>query len=170
LASVALREAVLCYGRPIAGILVLPDATVSNSGLPTWSGIRQGLRFPDRIIEVDGEDIKHPPRAEYPATALDRAVSRAAGEGRGSLRVRVETSEGVKDVELDIEPLGPLAWWTYAGVMFFAGALYVIAALIAMSAGRGSAARTFIKLAVFGSLVLFTFFDYHTTRVLAPLL
>jgi len=76
----------------------------------------------------------------------------------------------VKDVELDIEPLGPLAWWTYAGVMFFAGALYVIAALIAMSAGRGSAARTFIKLAVFGSLVLFTFFDYHTTRVLAPLL
>src|SRR6266536_3117615 len=169
LASVALREAVIYYGRPIAGVLVVPDGTVSNTGLPTWSGIRKGLRFPDRIVEVEGHNITQPAPNEYPAVAFDRAVAEAAVHGRRSVSVKVETADGLRALELDLEPLGPLAWWTYAGVMFFAGGLYVIAALIAMWAGRGSAARTFSKLAVFGSLVLFTFFDFHTTRLLAPL-
>src|SRR5258706_1877684 len=116
---------------PIAGILVTPDAVVSNTGLPNWSGIRQGLRFPERITEVDGQVITQPQANEYNAKAFDRAIAEASRQGRQSVHVKVETADGARELDLAMERLGPSAWWTYAGVMFFAGALYVAAALIA---------------------------------------
>src|SRR5688572_11498073 len=75
--SVAIYDAVGFHGAPIAGVWVDPDGAVSNTGLPSWDGLRQGLRFPDRIVEVDGQEITRPPRGEYPAATFDRAVAKA---------------------------------------------------------------------------------------------
>jgi signal transduction histidine kinase len=169
IASVAVREAVVSYDMPIGGLLVTPDGVVSNTGLPTWSGVRQGLRFPNRILRADGEELVSHSRADFPARVFDCAVARAAREGRSSIRVEVQNADSEKSYDLTIERLGPLAWWTYAGVLFFVGALYFAAGLIAILAGRAPLARAFSKLAIFLSVFMFVLFDFHTTRTMAPL-
>jgi signal transduction histidine kinase len=167
-AGIAVHNAVSSYGMTIAGLLVTPDAVVSNTGLPTWSGVRQGLRFPDRVLKVDDVDLRTPTPGEYPARAFDDAVARAAGKGHRSVRVEVQTAEGVRHLDLAIERLGPLAWWTYAGVLFFVGAAYLAAGIIALLVGRAPVARTFGKVAFNLSLFVFVLFDFHTTRRLVP--
>jgi signal transduction histidine kinase len=169
LAGVSLREAVVSYGMPVGGLLVTPDGVVSNTGLPSWSGVRQGLRFPNRILKADGVELTSRGHDEYPARVFDAAVTKASEEGRPSLRVEVQTPQGAKTYDLTIERMGPLAWWTYAGVLFFVGALYLVAGLIAILAGSAPLAKAFAKVALFLSVFMFVLFDYHTTRVMAPL-
>src|SRR5262249_19161798 len=126
--------------------------------------------FPDRIVEVDGQDVSRPPRGEYSATLFDRAVARAASEGRAKVHVKAQTAEGTRELDLRIERLGSLVWWTYGGVLFFSGALYVAAAAIALSVAASALARSFAKLALFSALLCFTFFDLHTARHFVPLM
>jgi len=166
----AICDAVAFHGAPIAGVWVEPDGAVSNTGLPSWDGLRKGLRFPDRILEVDGQDVTRPPPGEYRAATFDRAVARAAREGRSSVHVKVQTADETRELDLLIERLGSLVWWTYAGILFFSGALYVAAAAIALSVARGALTRAFAKVAIFSALVSFTFFDLHTARHLVPLM
>jgi signal transduction histidine kinase len=168
--GVAIYDAVGFHGAPIAGVWVEPDGAVSNTGLPSWDGLRKGLRFPDRILEVDGHDVTRPPPGEYRAMVFDRAVAQASREGRPSVHVRVQTSEGTRDLDLLVESLGSLVWWTYGGILFFSGALYVAAAIIALSVGRGALTRAFAKLAFISAFISFTFFDLHTARHLVPLM
>ena len=106
IAGVAVHGATVSYGLPIAGLLVTPDAVISNTGLPTWSGVQQGLRYPDRVLKADGVDITSPPPGEYPATAFDAVVARAAKAGRPSVAVEVQTANGVRKCELAIERIG----------------------------------------------------------------
>jgi signal transduction histidine kinase len=184
----AFFEAATWYERPFAGILVDPEGTVSSLGLPSWDGFHQGLRFPDQILEVDGQPLALPGgrgvrglgRAvareglagalRHPATAWDRAVDRAAAEGRAEVRVRARTAAGERELSLRISRLEPIAWWLNAGGMFLIGVLYALAAILALSASpKGRLARTFAKTALLAGLFLCTLFDYHTTRIMVPL-
>jgi signal transduction histidine kinase len=132
--------------------------------------VHQGLRFPDSIVSVDGEALAAVPRGQYRARVLDRAVQRAAAQGRPSVHVAVQSAGGLRELDLSVGRLGSFAWWTYAAVMFFVGALYAVAGLIAMWVSpKSPLARAFIKLSCVAALYFFTFFDLHTTRVLAPL-
>src|SRR4051795_9343593 len=79
--SVALWNAVRVYGRPVASILVDPDATVSSSGR-SLEDPHPEVRFPAGIIEIDGEDLTQPPLGAYRAEAFDRAVERASNLSR----------------------------------------------------------------------------------------
>ena len=168
--GVAICDAVGFHGAPIAGVWVDPDAAVSNTGLPSWDGLRKGLRFPDRILEIDGQDITRPPPHAYRAAAFDRAVTQAAREGRSSVHVRVQTAEGTREIDLLIERVSSLVWWTYGGILFFSGILYIAAAAIALSVARGPLPRAFAKLAFLSALLSFTFFDLHTARHLVPVM
>jgi signal transduction histidine kinase len=167
-ASVALRDAVMSYGLTIAGVLVTPSGVVSNTGLPTWSGVRQGLRFPDQVLEVDGIPLRSPGVHGYPARVLDDGVATAARNGKPTVHVKVQTSDGVRELDLTLEPIGSLAWWTYPGVLFFVGAAYLVAGIVAAGVSRAPVARSFSKLAFSLSLFVFVLFDFHTTRALAP--
>ncbi|HKQ69591.1 MAG TPA: HAMP domain-containing sensor histidine kinase [Polyangiaceae bacterium] len=163
---VVVRNAVGAFGLPIAGILITPDAVVSDTGLPWWNGVQKGLHFPDRVTRIDGEEIANPAASASRSAVFDRAVARAAAQGREAVQVDLETADGPRKIELGIERLGSVAWWTYGGMLFFAGALYGAAGLIAMAVGRGALARTFAKLALLVCVFLFTLFDFHTTRSL----
>src|SRR5260221_1706655 len=77
LAMVPLRDAVRWYGRPFAGILIDPDGLVSNFGLPSWDGFRQGLHYPDQIVSVDGRLLAAAGRA-YRGAGWDPAVEEDA--------------------------------------------------------------------------------------------
>ncbi|WP_437727773.1 ATP-binding protein [Sorangium sp. So ce861] len=156
------------YERPFPGVLVDPDGVVSSLGLPSWEGFQKGLRFPDRVVEVNGWRLEST-EGRYRASTWDAAIEQAAREGQRSVHARVETAEGVRDVELSLVPFDPLAWWFYAGGLMVVASLYVGAALIALSASpRGKLARAFATAALFTALFQFSIFDYHSSRDLVP--
>src|SRR5580698_11647430 len=92
-AAVALEKGASWYGHPFPGVLITADGNVSSIGMPTWSGVEQGLRFPDTMLSIDGVEIA-PEHGEYAARAWDRVVSDAAAHDLASVHVRVATTAG----------------------------------------------------------------------------
>jgi signal transduction histidine kinase len=167
--ATAFQQAAHWYQHPMAGILATPDGNVSSIGLPTWSGIDQGLRFPDRLLSIDGVAVTRS-RTAYAGRVWDRAVEEADSQGHPSVHARVATVHGERDVDLRLAHLDAPSWWLYGGINIFTGALYALAAVIALSSSpRGALSRTFAKFAIFASLYFLTFFDNHTSRQLVPL-
>jgi signal transduction histidine kinase len=147
-------------------MFVDPGGVVSNFGLPEWAEDRQGLRFPDVLLEADGRPLVAN-RGEPRARVFDEAVYRAGASADRVVDVRVQSGVGVRQVKLKVHPLEPLAWWINAGSLLIAGALYTVAGLIALWANaRSPLARTFAKLAVWTGLLIGLTFDFHTTRSL----
>jgi two-component system, NtrC family, sensor histidine kinase HydH len=168
-AATALSAAIGWYRHPFAGLLVDANALVSNLGHSDWDGHRQGLIFPHQIVEVEGVSLRTPGGGMRPA-AFDQAVERAYRQGASTVRVQVQTQTGTRSVDLRVEPFEPASWWIFAGGLFFAASLFVIAALIALWASpKGKLARSFTALAAVSGLFMFTVFDFHTSRELVPL-
>lgn len=165
----ALGQGLPWYGRPVPGLLVDPDLAVSSLTFPTWEGSEQGLRFPDRVVSVEGQAVASGRREGV--RHYDDAVSRAIEQGRGTLRLGVQSAGGeVRELDLRFTPIGPMMWWLYAGGMYLVGLLYLGAAALALTVRpEGRLARTFAKAAVLFALFLFTLFDYHTSRQLVVL-
>ncbi len=168
IALVAGQRAIDWYGHPFPGVFVDPDMVVSSVGLPTWDGIEKGLRFPDRVVEIDGVDLRGPQRAKHDA-AWDQAIESAVRDGRPSVHVRVETNAGARELDLRIERLSPVAWWVLSGNHSLMAGLYLLTALTALMASPdGALARTFAKAAFFSALFMWTVLDFHTSRALVP--
>jgi signal transduction histidine kinase len=167
-AAVAIHNATGWYGHAFPGVLITGDGNVSSIGMPTWSGIEQGLRFPNHFLSIDGVAVV-PAHHEYAARAWDRAVDDAAARGQASVRVRVATATGERVLDLRLERLDAVSWWLYGGTLIFVGSLYVLVAAIALvtSPGRGLA-RTLAKFALPVAFFFLTFFDAHTTRTMIP--
>jgi signal transduction histidine kinase len=166
----AIAEGVRWYGHPVAGMFVDPGGVVSNIGLPGWEAKQSGLRFPDTVLQVDGNPLVAKPGRPR-AEAWDVEVERAFGQGHDAIEALVRTEAGVRAVRLKIHRLEPVVWWIFGGSFFFAGALYVVAGLIALWASPGGPlARTFGKVALSTGLLGAMTFDFHTTRRLAPVL
>ena len=167
-AAVALQNAVKWYGHPFPGLLITADGNVSSIGMPNWSGIDQGLRFPDGVLSIDDVPVVSV-HGEYAARAWDRVVSEAAAEGRPSVHVHVATATGERELDLRLERLDPASWWLYAGTLIFVGSLYALAGIIALvTSPKGPLARSFAKFAFPVAMFFLTFFDAHTTRVMVP--
>ncbi len=168
-AAVALQEAASWYGHPFPGVLITADGNVSSIGMPTWSGVEQGLRFPDRIVSIEGVDVV-PAHGEYAARAWDRTVNDAAARGLSSVHVRVATAKTERELDLRLERLDAASWWLYAGTLIFVGSLYALGAIIALtSSPKGPLARTFAKFALSVAGFMLTLFDAHTTRAMVPI-
>ena len=167
--SVAASRAVQWYGHPFPGVLITADGSVSSIGMPTWSGIEQGLRFPDRVESIDGAALVET-RGEFPASAWDRAVDEAVAEGHGSVRVRVLAGGHERELDLRLTRLDAASWWLYAGTTLFMAGLYALAAFISLSSNpRGGLPRAFAKFALLSASFFVTIFDVHTTRTMVPL-
>jgi signal transduction histidine kinase len=168
LGAVSLDRAVSWYQHPFAGVLITPQGIVSSIGLPTWSGIEQGLRFPDRPVAIDGKSLTDS-RGEFASRTWDQTVEEASRLGHETVHVRFVTESGEREIDLRVEPIDSASWWVYGGVQIFTGALYALAAIVAVSTSSSGLARTFAKSATLAAAYLFAFFDAHTTRTLVPI-
>jgi len=163
----AIFQAARWYGHPIAGVLLNPDGMVSSVGMPSWSGIQQGLRFPDRMLSIDGVPLSRDAR---PGRMWDSSVEAAALRGATTVRARVATSNGEREVELALGRVDAQCWWLYGGGMIFTGALYAMAAVVALGSGsQGGLARAFARFSSVTALFFLTLFDFHTSRTMVPL-
>jgi signal transduction histidine kinase len=170
IAVLGMHQAIRWYDHPVAGILVTADREVSSVGMPTWDGLAQGLGYPDQVLAVNGLDLTARHGQNSGVSLWDEAVEAAGRRGASSVHLRVLTRSGIRELDVRIDRLEPAVWWLYGGGNVFIGALYVIAALTALSASpRGALARAFGKYALLASLFLFTFFDEHTSHTLVPL-
>lgn len=169
LAVVALAEAASWYEHPVGGMFVDPGGVVSNIGLPQWEAKQRGVRFPDRVIAVNGSPLLSKPGTPR-AKTWDDAVEEAWRRHEDGVDVVLRTAGGNRVLRLGVHPLEPAGWWIFAGSLVFAGVLYVAAGLIAMWASPESAlARTFGRVGLFTGMLFGTTFDFHTTRQLCPL-
>jgi signal transduction histidine kinase len=167
--AMAASHAVQWYGHYFPGVLVTADGSVSSIGMPTWSGIAQGLRFPDRVEAIDGT-VLDASRSVAPGEVWDQAVDAAVAAGHASVHVRVRTAEGPRELDLRLERLDAESWWLYAGTTIFMAGLYAIAALVALrSSPQGTVARSFAAFALPAAAFFATIFDAHTTRAMIPL-
>ncbi len=167
--GVALQKGASWYGHSFPGVLITSDGNVSSIGMPTWSGVEQGLRFPDHVLSIDGVDVV-PAHGEYAARAWDRVVTDAAARGLESVHVLVRTATGPRELDLRLGPLDPASWWLYGGTLIFVGALYALTAVIALvTSPRGPLARTYAKFALIAAGFVGTLFDAHTTRAMVPI-
>ena len=165
----AVTHAISWYGHPFAGVFVDRDLVVSSVAWPTWSGPRQGLHFPDRIVSIDGASLDHLD-SDARIAAWERRIEDAVRTPRPTLQVEVSTATGERTLDLAVGRFNAAAWWTQAGSLTSAGAMYILAALLAIATSpRGRLARSFAKLAVFSATFMLTLFDFHTSRALVPL-
>jgi len=168
-AAVAVPGAIDWYGQPVAGVLVGPNAVVSGVTNSSWDGPRQGLHFPDRIVAIENIRLDDLPPSER-GRRLSQIVRRAASSGASQVTVDLRRGAGERRLRLAIERLDGATWWLVAGALFFAGALFVMAGLVALWASpRAPLARSFALLASAAALFWFTLFDYHTSYRLVPL-
>jgi signal transduction histidine kinase len=167
--SAATSRAVRWYGHPFAGVLLTSDGNVSSIGMPTWSGIEQGLRFPDHVEWVEGVRLDDG-SGDYPARVWDRVIDDAVARGASSVHVRVSTAGRARELDLPLTRLDAASWWLYAGTTVFMAALYALVALVALSSTpAGTLARAFAKWALLAAAFFVSFFDMHTTRTMVPL-
>ena len=167
--AVAGSGAIDWYGQPIAGALVGPDAVVSNVTNSNWDGPRQGLRYPDQMVAIEGVRIEGFAPSER-GRRLSQLVRQAASTGASQVTVDLRRSADERRIRLAIERLDGATWWLVAGSLFFAGALFVVAALVALWVSpRARLARSWALVASAAALFMFTVFDYHTSYRLVPL-
>jgi signal transduction histidine kinase len=168
-AAMAMHQAIRWYDHPVAGLLLTPQQQVCAVGMPDWDGFAQGLRFPDRVVFVDGVDLAALP-APQASSAWDTAVENAVRRGASKVHVRVATSGGLRELDLRIQPLAPGLWWTLGGGNVFIGGLYAIVALTALwTRPQGTLSRAFGEFSLLGALFQFTYFDAMTSHKLVPL-
>src|SRR5512133_3281380 len=114
---VAVSSAIDWYGQPLPGALVGPDAVVSDVTTPDWDGPRQGLRYPDRIVAIEGYRLDGLPPSER-----GMRVNRVASAGSSHLSLTVLQGRVERQLHVAIERMDGASWWLVAGSLFFAGA------------------------------------------------
>lgn len=166
----ATEQALRTLNTPFAGLLVDAWGRVSDVSVPSWHLDQSGLKYPDRVRAVDRVALPHPPREVASSRAFYAALRRAAGHGRTSVVLDVDTGAGPLQLE---RPLSPVSASTVA---FFFG-VYALTGLFLLSAGVvvlllsacRAAAYAFGAWTASAHVIFTTFFDFHTSTALLAL-
>lgn len=180
LTLLALTLALGQWRRPVAGVLVDPFAGVTNYGWPSWSGFAHGLAYPDRVIAVDGQLLQLPAGAHLDALAARKEAGSRVGlsppdglrpfGAPASLQLQVSQGAALRTLTVRIEPLGFVPWLLLCGGYLVLAWLWLFVAGLSYTVKpQGRAVRAFVRWVLWTTIVLITFFDYHTTRALVPL-
>src|SRR5262249_16982066 len=87
LTVVASWSALRSHGRTFPGLLIDPHASFSTVWWPAWGAQMPPVRFPDRLVAIDGEPVAQKTRFELPAQAIAERL--AALRARGDTEVRL---------------------------------------------------------------------------------
>jgi len=168
---VASLSAYRSQGRPFPGLFTDPHASFSEVWWPAWGTERVPLRFPDRLVAIDGVPVPAP-RATLalPAQPIAARMAALAAAGRSEVQLTFETREGPKTITRALRTLGA------DEALFFFG-LYALVALFVLWSGlavlvlarRRAGAVAYAAWSVGSFVFLVTFYDYHSSAWLAPL-
>jgi signal transduction histidine kinase len=171
LAVAAIANVRRAHGRPFPGLFVDPYGSFSVISWPAWGASPLPLRFPDRLVAVDGAPV--PPAAtrfDLPAHRIGARIAALAAAGRSSARVTFETHRGSVTLARPLLRLGVEEELFFFGLYALVGAFVLWSGLAVYVLARrrtGAVAYAWWSIGTFVFLV--TFYDYHSTARLAPL-
>jgi signal transduction histidine kinase len=173
LTAVAAVGAHRAHGRAFAGLFTDPHGSFSAIAWPTWGWGRQKppLRFPDRIVAVDGVPLPPPAsRFDLPGLRLAARIAALHDDGQRAVQLTFAAEAGPVVLSRPLRTLGSdeqlFFFWLYLLVGVFV--LWSGAAVLIL-ARRRAGARAYGAWTVGAFIFLLTFYDYHTTAWLAPL-
>ncbi|MDO9018264.1 MAG: ATP-binding protein [Deltaproteobacteria bacterium] len=151
-------------------LFVDPYLCFSAVGLPSWRLDETRLRFPDRLISVDGVPIapgRHP--EAYPSRALQRRIASAEAARARTVLLRFDRSGTVIEARRPIFHIGVADVVIFFGLYNGVGLLLLWSAVvIVLMAGRRPAGAAYGVMATALSVFMVSFFDYHSTFMMVP--
>ncbi len=155
------------YGRPFPSLLYDPFGDYSVVHLPAWDTSALGVEGEDQIVSVDGRAVRG---GESVARIIDERVREARASGAEVVTLGMRREGRTFEVPATLRAIGVDELWWFWGLYVSAGALMLWSGLTAYRLARerpGAVAQLALSVSAF--VFLTTFFDYHTTRWLAPL-
>jgi signal transduction histidine kinase len=153
------------------GLFIDPHGSFSAVWWPAWGARMPPLRFPDRLIAIDGEPV--PPetaRFELPARPIAERLASLRARGQTDVRLTFATDQGPKTITRSLRARGADETLFYFG-LYALVALFVLwsglAVLVLARRRAGAIAYTAWSVGTFVFMV--TFYDYHSAARLAPL-
>ncbi|MDP3209036.1 MAG: hypothetical protein Q8M65_07795, partial [Rhodoglobus sp.] len=151
-------------------LFVDPYLCFSAVGLPSWRLDETRLRFPDRLISVDGVPVAPEGGSDpYPSRALQRRIASAAAARARTVVLRFDRAGTVIEVRRPIFHIGLPDVVIFFGLYNGVGLLLLWSAVvIVLTAGRRPAGAAYGVMATSLSVFMVSFFDYHSTFMLVP--
>lgn len=156
-------------GAPFPSFFVDPYGFYSTVELPGW-GLDERAR-PERVISVEGVPLGEKVAfGDFPADRLKRSLVEVRAHGRTSAVLTVEKGGLRVQSAYPLRAVGVREVWSFFGMYALSGWFVLWSgAVVALIARRREGGRAYSFWAVGTFLFLITLFDYHTTRMLAPL-
>jgi len=167
----AVASARRAHGRPFPGLFVDPYGSYSVISWPAWGASGLPLRFPDRLVAIDGERLPPPAtRLDLPAHRIAARMAALAARGRTDVRLTWDTHRGPITLARPLRALGAEEEIFFFGVYALMGAFALWSGLaVLLLARRRTGAVAYAWWSVSTFIFLVTFYDYHSTARLAPL-
>ena len=166
-------SALRSHGRPFPGLFIDPHASFSAVWWPAWGAETPPLRFPDRLVAIDGEPVPAPrTRFELPAQAIaDARWRRCARAGAPTVRLTFETRDGPIDGRAPAARRAAPTRRCSSSASTRWSALFVLWSGLAVLvlARRRAGAVAYAAWSVGTFVFMVTFYDYHSAAWLAPL-
>ena len=158
-------------GRAFPGLFIDPHGSFSEVWWPAWGAERVPLRFPDRLIAIDGEAAPAPHASlDLPAQPIAARMAALSAQGRSDVRLTWETREGPRTITRPLRALGADEALFFFGLYALVGLFVLWSGLaVLVLARRRAGAVAYAAWSVGSFVFLLTFYDYHSSAWLAPL-
>ena len=99
LTAVAGWSALRSHGRVFPGLFIDPHASFSAVWWPAWGPQMPPVRFPDRLVAIDGEPVPaETTRFELPAQPIADRLAALRARGDADVRLTFATDQGLKTI------------------------------------------------------------------------
>jgi signal transduction histidine kinase len=171
LTVVASWSALRSHGRAFPGLFIDPHASFSAVWWPAWGADRPPLRFPDRLIAIDGEPVPaEKTRFELPAQAIAEHLETLRARGHAEVRLTFATDQGPTTITRALRARGSDETLFYYGLYALVGLFVLWSGLaVLVLARRRAGAAAYAAWCVGTFVFMVTFYDYHSAARLAPL-
>jgi len=170
LTVVASWSALRSHRRIFPGLFIDPHASVSEVWWPAWGAQRPPVKFPDRLIAIDGEPVREETRFELPAQAIAARLETLRARGDLEVRLTFATDAGPKTITRPLRARGADEALFYFGLYTLVGLFVLWSGLaVLVLARRHAGAVAYAAWSVGTFVFMATFYDYHSAGWLAPL-
>ena len=100
-------SAVRSHGRVFPGLFIDPHASFSQVWWPAWGPEMPPVRFPDRLVAIDGEPVAaEATRFELPAQPIAERLATLHARGRSEAHLTFATAHGPKTITRTLRARG----------------------------------------------------------------
>jgi signal transduction histidine kinase len=163
-------SAIRSHGRAFPGLFIDPHGSFSAVWWPAWGAEMPPVRFPDRLVAIEGEPVVEKTRFELPAHAIAERLATLQAGGHPEARLTFATDQGPKTITRTLRARGADEALFYFGLYTLVGLFVLWSGLAVLVLARRRAGAVAYAAWCVGTFVfMVTFYDYHSAAWLAPM-